>query len=157
MSPYRNQLEEDKKAELIGEMRFLKAENSEIHNRLASLDKVTNRNHEKIVSSKVYIRELKNKIIDHQKRQPGRMPGTPKHGNTPGKRSRADGLYKSAGKDYRNIGEEDVVAMEAKLQDLKMERVEHEKNHYRTLKELEREKEMLMYENARFDFRGGWG
>jgi hypothetical protein len=69
------------------------------------------------VSSKVYIRELKNKIVAHQKQGAGRMPGTPKHGNTPGKRSRADGGHRGVGKDYRNIGEEDVVAMEAKLQD----------------------------------------
>jgi hypothetical protein len=35
-----------------------------------------------------------------------------------------------------------------------MERVENEKTHYRALKELEREKEMLLHENARFAFCG---
>lgn len=103
------------------------------------MDKVTKRNHEKVVSSKVYIRELKNKIADHQKR---RVPGTPRGSGTPAK---------GKGKDYRNIGEEDVIAMEAKLDDLKTERVDRERTHYKALKSLEREKESLLHENSRFE------
>lgn len=94
------------------------------------MDKVTNRNHEKIVSSKVYIRELRNKITVHERR---RVPGTPKGSGTPSKRTKADGLYRGNRdpKDYRNIGEEDVTALEAKLEDLKLERGDRERTHYK--------------------------
>lgn len=120
-----NQEEEERKSELVSELREVKAENKNLHDQKAEMEKALNKNHQKVINSKVYIRDLKKKLEEHK--------------------------HKSDGHDYKNITEEDLMEMEQKVKDLQYERGQREKKHYEDLKYLEKQKNDLIKENSRLE------
>jgi hypothetical protein len=87
-----NKEEEGRKRQLAKELARIKKENKALSEKKMELEKLMNKNHTKIVNGKVYIRELKKRLIDFKKHN--------------------DGV------DYKSIQAEDVTELKEKITQL---------------------------------------
>lgn len=118
-----NKEEEGRRKQLAKELARIKKENKSLTEKKMELEKLMNKNHTKIVNGKVYIRELKKRLIDFKKNN--------------------DGV------DYKQIEAGDVSELKEKIAELEIEKKTMEQRHIQDLKNIERMKHELRMENSR--------